>query len=75
MARRQFGAQHLVQVVFVRPVRVAGLPRQRLEGYARELALPDVKRDVVTLTRAMAAGETPFDLQPRRPHPHTPGQD
>jgi hypothetical protein len=32
VARRQLGAQDLVQVVFVWPVRIARLPRQRLEG-------------------------------------------
>ena len=32
VARRQLGAEHLLQIVFVRPVRVARLAGERLKG-------------------------------------------
>jgi hypothetical protein len=53
----------------------AYLVHVRRGGYARDLALPDVKREVARLTRAIAAGESPFDLRPLRPYAQTPGHE
>lgn len=53
----------------------AFLAHVRRGGYARDLKEPGVKRDVVRLARALAAGGPQLSLEHKRPYGATPGRE